>query len=129
MTAISLTLEQARQIAVGAQLLTSDRPADFLSMVSHLTFLQLDPTAAVAPSADLIAWSRMGNAYQPEMLTAAVEVERTLFEEVGQDDPKSPCGGQSSPDVRPGPVPRRDGARAPLPRQQSMARRERRLRA
>ena len=97
MKATLLTVVQARQIAVGAQLLTADRPRDFLAMVSHLTFLQLDPTAVVAPSADLISWSRMGSRYKPEMASSAVEVERTLFEEVGQDDPKSPAVAKVRP--------------------------------
>ena len=42
--------------------------------------LQIDPTAAVAPSADLVAWSRLGSSYEPAQLRHAVEVERTLFE-------------------------------------------------
>ena len=48
--------------------------------MSHLTFLQLDPTAAIAPSADLVVWSRMGGAYRPEQLTHALEQERSLYE-------------------------------------------------
>jgi hypothetical protein len=31
--------------------------------VRQLTLLQIDPTAATAPSADLVAWSRLGSAY------------------------------------------------------------------
>ena len=53
-------------------------------MVERLTFLQLDPTAVVAPSADLVAWSRMGSAYQPVHLQHALEVDRTLFEHRAQ---------------------------------------------
>lgn len=56
-------------------------------MVERLTFLQLDPTAAVAPCADLISWSRMGSGYQPVQLTTALERDRALFEHVSQDDP------------------------------------------
>jgi uncharacterized protein YcaQ len=47
---------------------------------TRLTLLQLDPTAAVAPSADLVAWTRLGDAYQPVDLQEAVERDRTLFE-------------------------------------------------
>jgi uncharacterized protein YcaQ len=49
-------------------------------MVEHLMFLQLDPTAAIAPSADLVAWSRLGASYRPEHLTEALERDRALFE-------------------------------------------------
>ena len=65
---------EARRIAVRAQLLDAERPTDLLSVVEQLTFLQLDPTAAVAPSADLVAWTRLGNAYRPADLTAALEI-------------------------------------------------------
>jgi uncharacterized protein YcaQ len=71
---------EARQIAVRAQLLDAERPTDLLEVVSHLTLLQLDPTAVIAPSADLVAWSRLGDAYRPEQLTQALEDDRTLYE-------------------------------------------------
>ncbi len=71
---------EARRIAIQAQLLDADRPTDLLEVISHLTLLQLDPTAAVAPSADLVAWSRLGDGYQPSQLTAALEQDRTLYE-------------------------------------------------
>jgi uncharacterized protein YcaQ len=75
-----LTKAQARRIAVRAQLLDARRPTDLLEVVSHLTFLQLDPTAAIAPSADLVAWTRLGNSYRPAQLTHALERDRTLYE-------------------------------------------------
>lgn len=75
-----LTTEQARRIAIRAQLLDENRPTDLVSMVDRLTLLQLDPTAAIAPSADLLAWSRLGDAYRPDQLKQAVEQDRTLFE-------------------------------------------------
>src|SRR5207237_3808961 len=56
-----LTRAQARRIAIRAQLLDARRPTDLLEVVSHLTFLQLDPTPAIAPSADLVAWTRLGD--------------------------------------------------------------------
>ena len=34
----------------------------------------------IPPSADLVAWSRLGSAYRPADLTRAVEQDRTLFE-------------------------------------------------
>ncbi len=75
-----LTKEQARRIAVRAQQLEAHRPTNLVALVEGLTMLQLDPTAAIAPSADLVAWSRLGNGYRPEQLKQALEQERTLFE-------------------------------------------------
>ena len=78
-----LSRAEARRIAVRAQLLDADRPTDLAAVVERLTFLQLDPTAAIAPSADLVAWSRMGSAYQPVLLEQAL-ADRTLFEHRAQ---------------------------------------------
>ena len=75
-----LTKEQARRIAVRAQLLDANRPTDLVSMVEQLAMLQIDPTAAIAPSADLVAWSRLGSSYRPADLKQALEQDRTLFE-------------------------------------------------
>jgi uncharacterized protein len=75
-----LTKEQARRIAVRAQLLDTPRPTELLAVVEQLTLLQIDPTSAVAPSADLVAWSRLGSAYRPDDLKRALEQDRTLFE-------------------------------------------------
>jgi uncharacterized protein len=75
-----LTQKQARRIAVRAQLLDAPRPKDLLAVVERLTLLQVDPTAAVAPNADLVAWSRLGSSYRPEQLKQALEEDRTLFE-------------------------------------------------
>jgi uncharacterized protein YcaQ len=74
-----LSRQDARRVAVRAQLLQADRPADLVSVVRRLTLLQLDPVSAVAPSADLVAWSRLGSAYSPGDLRAALD-ERRLIE-------------------------------------------------
>jgi uncharacterized protein YcaQ len=74
-----LTRPDARRIAVRAQLLTGQRPPDLLTVVRQLTMLQLDPVSAVAPSADLVAWSRLGPAYHPKHLQGAV-ADRDLIE-------------------------------------------------
>jgi len=74
-----LTKAQARRIAVRAQCLDAPRPTELVAVVQKLTLLQIDPTAAIAPSADLVAWSRLGSAYQPAHLRQALE-DRTLFE-------------------------------------------------
>ena len=75
-----LTKEHARRIAVRAQALDAQRPTELVSLVERLTLLQIDPTAAIAPSADLVAWSRLGSSYRPEHLKQALEEDRTLFE-------------------------------------------------
>ena len=62
-----------------AQLLDAVRPSDLLETVRHLTMLQIDPTAAVAPSADLVAWSRLGSSYRASSLATALE-NHTLLE-------------------------------------------------
>ncbi len=74
-----LTRPQARRIAVQAQLLDGDRPTELHTVVRQLTLLQIDPTAAIAPNADLVAWSRLGSAYAREDLTAAL-ADRSLLE-------------------------------------------------
>jgi hypothetical protein len=79
-TAHRLDIDQARTVAVQAQALGANRSSDLLSLVGQLTFLQIDPTAAIAPSADLVAWSRLGSTYKPEDLKRAIESDRTLYE-------------------------------------------------
>ncbi len=74
-----LSRTDARRIAVRAQLLDINRPTDLLDTVRHLTFLQLDPTAAIAPNADLVAWSRLGSSYSPRDLVSEL-TNRTLLE-------------------------------------------------
>ncbi|MFC4556457.1 DNA glycosylase AlkZ-like family protein [Georgenia faecalis] len=80
MTVHHLSRAEARRIAVTAQLLDAARPEALLDVVTHLTMLQLDPTAAVAPSADLVAWTRLGDRYAPAHLAQALDRDRTLFE-------------------------------------------------
>jgi uncharacterized protein YcaQ len=87
-----LSPDEARRIAVGAQLLDADRPSELVPMVERLTFLQIDPTAAIAPSADLVAWSRMGASYAPDDLRRALEEDRTLFEHNAMVRPMSDLG-------------------------------------
>jgi uncharacterized protein len=87
-----LTKTQARRIAVRAQLLDAPRPTDLLTVVRQLTLLQIDPTAAIAPSADLVAWSRLGSGYRPAQLRQALERDRTLFEHNALVRPMSDAG-------------------------------------
>lgn len=86
---IHLDRDEARRIAVRAQLLTAERPADIVETVDGLTVVNIDPTAAVAPSADLILWSRLGWPFQPADLVRAVEADRSVFEWAGFYRPMS----------------------------------------
>jgi uncharacterized protein YcaQ len=87
-----LTKAQARRIAVRAQMLDARRPTALLPVVRQLTLLQIDPTAAIAPSADLVVWSRVGSGYDPAELKQALEQDRTLFELDAMVRPTSDLG-------------------------------------
>lgn len=71
--AITLTRAEARRIAVRAQALTLPRPASLAALVSHLTSLHAEPTAHVAPSAEIVAWSRLGSAHRLGDVARAAE--------------------------------------------------------
>ena len=73
-----LSAEDARRIAVRAQLLDAQRPTDALDVVEHLTLLQHDPIQAVAPSADLVLWSRLGSSYHRSELRDALDEQRLI---------------------------------------------------
>ncbi len=73
-----LTREDARRVAVRAQLLDADRPTDLLAVVRHLAVVQAEPTNAVAPSADLVLWSRLGPTYDPQELRGALDEQRII---------------------------------------------------
>jgi hypothetical protein len=77
-----LTRQQARRIAVRAQLFDAPRPTDLLDVVRRLWVVQVDLTAAVAPSADLVLWGRLGSAYSPRELDQLL-VERAVVEHDG----------------------------------------------
>ena len=81
-----LSRRDARQIAVRAQLLDHDRPARLHDVVRQLTLLQISPTDAVAPSADLVAWSRLGSSYSPAELVDSLH-GRALAELTGMIRP------------------------------------------
>jgi uncharacterized protein YcaQ len=86
MTVHKLSRKDARRIAVRAQLLDGQRPAELLDLVRHLTLLQINPTDAVAPSADLVSWSRLGSRYSRLELADALE-GRALLELLGMIRP------------------------------------------
>jgi hypothetical protein len=77
-TARDVSVEEARRIAVRAQLLDGSA-TDVLSTVRRLGFLQLDPIATVAPPQQLVLWSRLG-AHDRGELDRLLWEERKLVE-------------------------------------------------
>ncbi len=63
-----------------AQRLDARRPAGVVETVRALGAVQRYPCADVAPSADLVLWSRLGDGYDPDDLRRELEVERSLLE-------------------------------------------------
>jgi uncharacterized protein YcaQ len=74
----SLSIEQARRIAVRAQLLDGSATS-VLDTVRQLGFLQMDPIATVATPQQLVLFSRLGP-YDPAELDRLLREERKLFE-------------------------------------------------
>ncbi|MBT0994083.1 winged helix DNA-binding domain-containing protein [Cellulomonas sp. DKR-3] len=75
---LELTRQDARRVAVRAQRLTARRPEGVLDAVRALSFLQHDPIAAVAPSADLVLFSRLGSSYDPRELADLLDQQRVI---------------------------------------------------
>jgi uncharacterized protein YcaQ len=75
-----LTRQEARRIVLWGTLLDAERPTDLMNVVARLTAFPVEPTAAIAPSYDLVAWSRMGAAYQPADLVELLE-QRELYDD------------------------------------------------
>jgi uncharacterized protein YcaQ len=79
MAALTLTRQDARQIAVRAALLDQARPDDVVGMVTALAMLRVELTTTVAPAADHIAWTRLGSSYRPSDTTRSLS-QGLLFE-------------------------------------------------
>lgn len=75
-----LTRDEARRIAVRAQLLDANRPGDVVEVAETLGAIKIDPTATIATSEHSILWSRIGQGYDPIQLSKAAEMDRLLFE-------------------------------------------------
>lgn len=95
MTAHALGLGEARRIAVRAAMLegatAAERPADLVSMIEQLAMLRVELTTTVCPAADHVAWSRLGDAYQPARLEAAL-ADGELFERAWMLRPMNDLG-------------------------------------
>ena len=84
-----LTRDQARRIAVRAQLLDAERPGDVVEVAEQLGYVKIDPTATIAPCEQTVLWSRIGWSYEAGQLVKAVEIDRLLFEFDGAFRPMS----------------------------------------
>ena len=73
-----LSRRDARRIAVQAQLLTRQRPTGLVETVRQLPLLQIEPTNAVAPSTELVLWSRLGSSLAAHELWDAVDEQRLI---------------------------------------------------
>ena len=73
-----LSRTDARRVAIRAQHLTAERPADLVDAVRAVGLLQLEPTSAVAPSADLVLFSRLG----PRVAKYAVPRDLVVLDEL-----------------------------------------------
>jgi uncharacterized protein len=75
-----LTIDEARRIAVRAQLLDAQRPGDPIEVADQVGVVNIDPTAVIAPCEHTMLWSRIGYGYEPGQLVKAVERDRLLVE-------------------------------------------------
>lgn len=75
----TLTKAQARRLMVRAQGLTARRPTTLAEAVGLTGPVQVDLTAHVAPSADLVLWSRLGDRFSREAFNDAL-TDRELVE-------------------------------------------------
>jgi uncharacterized protein YcaQ len=76
---IEVTREEARRIAVRAQLLDGSATS-VLDTVRQLGYLQIDPITTVAPPQHLVLWSRLGSAFDRAELDRLLWEERMLVE-------------------------------------------------
>jgi len=76
---IELSRDEARRIAVRAQLLDADQPGDVVEVADQLGAIKIDPTAVIAPAEHTILWSRIGRGYEPVQLSKAFH-DGLLFE-------------------------------------------------
>ncbi|GAA1880716.1 DNA glycosylase AlkZ-like family protein [Lapillicoccus jejuensis] len=86
MAPLVLDRRTARRVALAAQGLTSARPGDLLEVVERVGVLKLEPTAYVAPNADLVPWSRLGASYDVRELDARL-ADGSLVEHRGEVRP------------------------------------------
>ncbi len=79
-----ISLDTARRLAIAKQHLSgklpkSPGPATIMSLLRDIRYLQIDPTATVAPSHQLVLWSRLGR-FRESDLESLRWREKKLFE-------------------------------------------------
>jgi uncharacterized protein YcaQ len=104
---IDLSLDDARRLAVSAQLLDGSAPADVAGVVRVLGSVQVDPVAAVARAERMVLFSRLGPYDVSEVASALDRGE--LYEYWAHIVPASDYGIHREAMRR---YPRGDGARA-----------------
>ena len=73
-----LTQDEARGVAVRAAMLLEEPSTDLVSATRRLTMLPLDQTTAVAPAAELVLLSRLGEDHRPGDLAETVATQRVI---------------------------------------------------
>ncbi len=76
----TLTLTEARRLAILGTMLAGPRPTSLLEVIDHLGVVQVDPTAVVARAEQLTLWSRFGAYDRTELRRMLEEKPRQLFE-------------------------------------------------
>ncbi|MEZ6255497.1 MAG: crosslink repair DNA glycosylase YcaQ family protein [Patescibacteria group bacterium] len=76
---IKTTKEKIRKLSIQKQLLTADAKPTIYEVFKQLGCVQLDPISVVAPSHELVLWSRLGN-YNKQELEDLRWKHKLLFE-------------------------------------------------
>ncbi len=76
----TLTLTQARRLAILGTMLAGPRPTSVLEVVDRLGKVQVDPTAVVARAEQLTIWSRLGSYDRADLRKLIEDEPRQLFE-------------------------------------------------
>jgi uncharacterized protein YcaQ len=76
----TLTMTEARRLAILGTMLAGPRPTSALDVVERLGKVQVDPTAVVARAEELTIWSRLGAYDRADLRRMLEEEPRQLFE-------------------------------------------------
>ena len=79
MTSRTVSLENARRLSIVKQCLAGPRPKGIMDVFRALGCIQIDPVSVVAPSHQLVLWSRMGP-FEVSEVDRLLFWDRNLFE-------------------------------------------------